>query len=175
MTSVFEPDEHFHTAARPLDCNGRVLKPLDLVRIKCIPSHNFTDPDFAILAEYSGCYGLVTYCMKEPWYFGRSDHPGWVSSDGAVVCVLTRRINGNRVTSWEFWLPEQSVEWLPYNSLIMDVFAEYPWEMADANGNSKHFVIAGMEQFAHIKKVLDAPYETLVKAHAAAALFLSTT
>ena len=165
MTSKFDPDVHYHTQARPRDRHGVYLKPLDLVRIVSIPAHNFSDPDFGYLENYVGCYGLVTYFAKETWYFDKKDHPGWVSGDGKYACVLTRRIDGDRITSWEFWLSEGDVEKLPYNSLIMNVFADYPWQLTNDDGSSEMFIVEGMEEFAHIRKILEAPYHCLVDAH----------
>lgn len=162
----------YHTDLQPKSKDGTIIKPLDLVITGEIPQHYWQDPNFTNLKNYQGCYGLVTYSEADmgtvcsPWSYGRKGHPGWVDLDGSHVNVLCRRISDNSVTSYDFWLPTISLTKIPYNSLIMNIFADYPWQMQDTEGPSSTFFIReGMEEFAHIKKIMDTPYERLVEAH----------
>jgi hypothetical protein len=159
-------DAHFHTKLRPIDGRGIALKPLDLVVIKKLDWQDKEDDQFPFLRDYEGGYGLVTYFAKEPFYFGNREHPGWVSRDGKSVNVYARKISGDVITSWDFWIPAANLWRIPYNVFIMSVFAEYPIELADDEGpSSHHFLVRGMEQFRVIEQVLKTPYESLVRAH----------
>jgi hypothetical protein len=165
--------DHFHTKLRPLDSRGEPLKPLDLVIIEAVPEHYWAETGVESLKEYTGQYGLVTYYgvgpHVEPYHFGRKDHPGWVSGDGGVVNVLTRRIDGDAIASCEFWIPPSDLRKIPFNTLIMNVFVEYPWAMGDTDGPSDClFIRAPLEEFFRIKTILDAPLHVLQSAHDAA-------
>jgi hypothetical protein len=164
---------HFHTSLRPKDQHGIELQPLDLVIVSEIPTHYYADPDFAALRNYRGCYGLITYFRNEPFFYGEKDNPGWLSSDGSEVYVLTHRMGENAVYSFDFWLPTANLVKIPYNIPIMSIFSEYPWQMPDYNGPSSHdFVVRGMEQFRQIELILNTPHDELVKAHDAVAAVL---
>ena len=171
----------YHTSLRPGDCNGITLKPLDLVVINRLPEHYWQDPIFANLSEFSGCYGLITYSSEgaegvteyQPYFRGNKEHPGWVSGDGSVVNVLSRRISGESVVSCEFWIPPVDLRKIPFNCLIMNVFAEYPWQMAESAGpSSRFFVKRGMPEYDYIKMILQRPHSTLEAAHKAAMTIL---
>ncbi|MFT3987439.1 hypothetical protein [Aestuariivirga sp.] len=160
-------NKHFHTTLRPLDRNGRLLQPLDLVILGSIPEHYWSDPDFRGLQDYGGKYGMVVYFDRNtPFDFGRKDHLGWVSPDGANVCVLTTKIADDAVYPLEFWLPANTLAKIPYNTFIANLFADYPWLMGDEDGPGDHpFIVRGMEQFEHIERILNTPYEALTAAH----------
>lgn len=166
----------YHTEARPLDINGKAIKPLDLVMLGDIPEHNWSDKEFQSLKKYAGCYGLVTYHsfgdgVYEPYYNRNKDHPGWVSGDGKTVFVESRTIDKEKkcVLSWGFWLPASSLTLIPYNILIMNIFVEYPWQMQEVDGPSDYlFIRDGIPEYEHIKRIMTAPYEKLVEAHNAA-------
>ncbi len=166
----------YHTNKRPRDKNGNTLKPLDLVILGDIPEHYWVDPGFSSLKKYKGCYGLITYedrdgIVYNPYYLGDKNHPGWVNSEGSVVNVLTRRIDmdNEAVASWQFWLPPETLQKIPYNALIMNIFAEYPWQMKEENGPSDYlFIRKGVEEYQYIKKIMETPYKKLVAAHDAA-------
>jgi hypothetical protein len=175
MTARIDFGKHFHTELRPVDCAGQKLCPLDLVIINDIPRELYSDEGLENLQGYIGKYGLISYFMNQPFYYGKKDHPGWVSGDGSMISVLTRKISKARtdgrnvVTTWDFWLAPKNLTKIPFNSLVMNIFADYPWQMPDDDGPSDHhFIVEGMEQYAHIERVLNSPYESLVKAHDAA-------
>jgi hypothetical protein len=168
-------DNLYHTDLRPLDCNGVPMKPLDLVVINEIPEHYWLDPDFATLRKYGGCYGLITYSNDggieyPPYFLGNRQHPGWVSGDGGVVNVLSHRVTDERdVATGEFWIPPTSLRKIPFNSLIMNIFVEYPWQMGEEDGpGSTFFVREGIPEYEHIKRILETPRAVLEAAHQAA-------
>ncbi len=164
----------FHTELMPHDCNGLLLQPMDLVSIGAIPSHYWSDPEFNSLQNFSGGYGLITYYPGseiefDPYFQGDKDHPGWVSREAKLVYVLSRRIENAHVATCDFWLPPQSLKKLPFNSIIMNIFAQYPWQMREADGpGSELFVSEGMKQFDYLRAIIQTPYSELVKAHEAA-------
>lgn len=173
MNSPVNFDKHFHTSVRPLDSKNQELRPLDLVIIDKVPECHHQEEGLEFIRNYEGKYGLITYFMGQPYYYDKKDHPGWVSSDGTVVCVWSHAIDDGVITAWDFWLPPENLTRIPYNFLIMNIFAEFPWQMRDTDGPSDHnFVVEGMEQFAQIKAIMETPYETLVDAHNAAAAVL---
>jgi hypothetical protein len=169
----------YQTNRLPKDKFGCEIKPLDLVILGDIPEHEWSDPEFASRKHYAGCYGLVTYANRDsvayqPFFYGKKDHPGWVSGDGQFVNVLTRRIADGKVVSTNFWMPLNSLKKIPFNSFIMDIFADYPWEMMEEEGPSSfHFIRKGMLEYEHIEKVVKTPYEVLVDAHEAAVSVLN--
>lgn len=178
MVRKFDPLRHYQIGERPLDAVGAELCPLDLVIIRKVPEHYYADPEFASLEDYKGRFGLVTYSAAgkatEPYYAGRHEHPGWVDGTLSHVNVLSRRISVDEIYSYEFWVPVADLLRIPYNSLIMNIFADYPWEMLEEDGPSSHpFLVRGMPQFAHIEMVMTRPYEDLVAAHDAAIGILS--
>ena len=149
------------------------MLPFDLVIIGEIPQHYYADPDFETLKEYGGKYGLITYHAGEPFYYGRKEHPGWTSGDGSHIYVESKRVCDDSICSSGFWLPAITVQKIPFNSLIMNIFSEFVWQMADDEGPSCHFfVVRGMKQFALIERILNTSYEELVKAHNAAMAIL---
>ena len=167
-------DRHFHTALRPPDANGNPLKPFDLVIIGDIPTYYYDEPGCESLRHYGGKYGLVTYFSdNEPFYYGRKDHPGWVSPDGSVVSILSRRVCEDSICSYDFWLSPTTLRKIPYNSIIMNVFTDLVWQMLDDEGPSDHhFIVRGMEQFEMIERILNTPYDDLARAHDAAMKFV---
>jgi hypothetical protein len=165
--------DHFHTGLRPLDGRGEPLKPLDLVVIEAVPWHYWAEPETETLKQYAGRYGLITYYgvgpHAEPYYYGKKDHPGWVSGDGGVVNVLTRRVAGDEIASYEFWIPPSDLRKIPFNALIMNVFVEYPWQMRDTDGPSDSlFIREPLEEFSRLKTILETPLHVLQAAHDAA-------
>ncbi len=51
----------------------------------------------------------------------------------------------------------------------MNIFAELPWQMREEDGPSDYrFIVEGMEWFDRVKRIIEAPYDELVKAHNAA-------
>lgn len=166
----------YHTLVKPVDVNGKAIKPLDLVVLGDIPEHNWSDKEFRSLKEYAGCYGLVTYHsfgdrVYEPYYNRNNDHPGWVSGDGKTVFVESRKIDAekNTVISWGFWMPASSLTLIPYNCLIMNIFVEYPWQMQEADGPEDYlFIREGIPEFDYLKRLIVTPYQKLVEAHNAA-------
>ena len=167
-------NKHFHTSVRPHDMNGGPLQPLDLVVLSEIPEHFWIEPGFEGLKDYAGKFGMVTYLTDGPYYFDMKGYPGWASPTGELVHVIATKIRDDCVYRYEFALPPSTVRRIPYNSIIMSLFADYPWQMPDDEGPSDHpFVIRGMEQFAFIERVLSTPYDELEKAHRAAVQFLA--
>lgn len=173
MTDIYQ------TALRPLDCDGRAMKPLDLVIIKEVPEHYWADPDCSELKSFEGCYGLITYptdgVESQPYYLGNKNHPGWVSGDGTKVNVLARRVRHTEVVSWDLWAPSNCLEKIPFNSLIMNIFAEYPWQMKSEDGpGSILFIREGVPEFDYIKRLVNTSRRVLDKAHAAAMAVLNS-
>jgi hypothetical protein len=165
----------YHNDQRPSDRNGVSLKPLDLVVVASIPEHFWADPEFRQLKEYAGSYGLVTYYDAgtgpscSPWHFDRKGHPGWVMADNSAVNVLCRRVAGDVITSYDFWIPPATLTKIPYNVLVMTIFADYPWQMNEDEGPSAYpFIRGGMPEFDHIRRIIETPYAKLVEAHDAA-------
>jgi hypothetical protein len=164
----------YHTDCRPKDKDGNELKPLDLVIMGEVPKHYWSEPETACLKEYKGCYGLVTYYGNEgghyePFYHDNPLHPGWVSEDGGFINVLTRRIWKRAIWSSDFWMPIGQIQKIPFNSLIMNVFSEYPWYMLENDGPSSFaFIREGMPEYEYMESILSTPYEKLVEAHDAA-------
>ncbi|WP_068460021.1 hypothetical protein [Hyphomicrobium sulfonivorans] len=168
---------YFHTDMRPPDSTGAPLKPLDIVILGEIPEHYWVDSEDQSLRNYAGCYGLVTYRGEgpvfDPYYIENHGHPGWVSEDGRVVNVLSRRLCDNAICSAEFWMPPANLQKIPYNSLIVDLFAQYPWEMNDTTGpSSRLFITNKVQEFAYLKRILETPLDRLQRAHAAAVAVL---
>ena len=168
-------NEIYHTSIRPVDGSGQELKPLDLVILGDIPEHYWSDSP--TLKEYAGAYGLVTYHPSldgvghDPFYNRNKNHPGWVNSTGEVVFVESHRIKKDEeaIYSCEFWLPSASLTRIPFNSLIMNIFVEYPWQMGDVDGPSDYmFIRSGIPEYEYIKKIMCTPYQKLVDAHNAA-------
>lgn len=153
----------------PRDKNGVVLRPLDIVIMGDIPEHYYADIDeesSAALKKFAGGYGLISYSGNEPFYGKGKFHPGWTNQDATVVNVLSHAINGDHVSSYEFWLPANSVERIPYNLIIMNLFSEYPWEMNEDDGpGSYRFIREGMPQFEMVRLILTSTYDDLVSAH----------
>ncbi|MEZ5901202.1 MAG: hypothetical protein R3D51_17110 [Hyphomicrobiaceae bacterium] len=164
--------DRFYSNTVPKDRYGSVLKPMDLVILGDIPEHYWKDPEFSDLKEFSGCYGLITYFPAngpdhEAFYHGDPNHPGWVSGDGDTIYVLSRRIADGFVVSYDFWMPTNHITRIPFNSLIMNIFSQLPWQIAE-DGATKLFVSKGLREFDYIEKLMGLPYERLVLAHAAA-------
>lgn len=163
-----------YSAVQPLDHSGNRLKPLDLVIIQEVPKHYWLDPEFSSLRLYRGCYGLITYAEQEageylPYYMGNPLHPGWASGDGSAVHVLARRTDGDVIWSWDAWLPPNTLQRIPYNCILMNIFSEYPWQMREDDGpGSTLFVRKGIPEFDYLNKIMCAPYSTLLLAHEAA-------
>jgi len=162
----------YHTNVRPKDLHGEVLQPLDLVIIGEIPDHYLSDADgeeAAILNSYAGRYGLITYYMNEPFFYDKKDHSGWVNPDGTVVYVRSHTVAGDHISSYGFWLSSKSLQKIPYNPIIMNVFADFPWEMTEDSGpGTKHFIRKGMPWFDRLKDIMETPYSELVLAGDAA-------
>lgn len=167
----------YHTDKRPLDKSGHELRPLDLVILGDIPRHFWSDKGSERLKRFGGCYGLVTYypsldgVIYDPFYNRNNEHPGWVSGDATIVYVWSHRVDAEEqaVFSEEFWLPAASLTWIPFNSLIMNIFVEYPWEMHEPDGpDSYRFIRSGIPEYEHLKRIMNAPYQKLVEAHDAA-------
>lgn len=174
----------YHTELVPIDRSGQPLKPMDLVIIEEIPDYYWAesdcaDPGLYSLKLYAGCYGLVNYAEQDgveylPFFLGNKKHPGWVNGEGNVVHVHSRRSNGEEILSWDFWLPSGLVRKIPYNSIVMNIFVEYPWQMRDDDGPScSLFIRKGMREFEYISKILQTPYDVLVHAHEAAMEIIS--
>jgi hypothetical protein len=171
----------YHTDLRPLDYNGSPMKPLDLVVINEVPKHYWEEPEVADLKKFVGLYGLITYANDgeseySPYFRGNKQHPGWVSGDGGVVNVLSHRITEEHdVMTCEFWIPPTSLRKIPFNSLIMNIFVEYPWQMGEVDGpSSTFFVREGIPEYEHIKRILETPLAVLEAAHQAAMAVLDT-
>lgn len=147
---------------------------MDIVRLGSIPSHYWSDLDDDSMRKFAGCYGLVTFypgaaTEYDRFFAGDRKHLGWVSPDGDLIFVLSRRIEDDRIWTGELWVPSRSVVKLPLNVLILNIFAQYPWQVRDADGpGCELFVHNGMQEFDHIKNIIEARYEALVEAHEAA-------
>jgi hypothetical protein len=166
MSIECDVHEPFQTRFRPLDRYHAPLQPLDLVVIETIPEFHWQEEGFEEIKYYHGAYGLVTYFGSRPWYPGNHKIPGWVSRNGDQVDVSTHHLSGDVISSWDFWLPANGLRRIPYNFLLMSVFAEYPWAMTENDGPSGiNFIRKGVPQFDYLSEILDAPYERLVKAH----------
>lgn len=163
----------------PCDSAGAELKPLDLVIIEVFPEYFFNEPGSRYLPEEKWKYGLITYTSEgedgpQRYHLGNKDHPGWCSGDGKIVHVLSHANSnlfgrGDEIWVGEFWMPTNCLRKIPFNSLIMNIFSEYPWSFAepDDQGN-EYFVREGMPEHQWIKTLLDTPYEKLCAAHEAA-------
>lgn len=163
----------YHTNLMPLDSRGATLKPLDIVIINSVPSHYWVDHEFSHLKDFEGSYGLITYAGDgvevEPYFNGDKNHPGWVSANGSVVHVLSRRAVGDEIITWDFWIPPGNLKKLPFNTMIMNIFVEYPWQMrCDDGPGSILFIRKGLKEFDFIKIICEAPLDLLEKAHSAA-------
>jgi hypothetical protein len=174
-------DNFYHTDLRPLDCNGSPLKPLDLVVINEVPKHYWKEPEVAHLKKCAGNYGLITYSSEygeeiQPYILGNKRHPGWVNGDCGVVCVMAHLITDEHdVMTCEFWIPPTSLRKIPFNSLIMNIFVEYPWQMGEVDGpSSTFFVRKGIPEYEHIKRIMETPLAVLEAAHQAAMAVLDT-
>ena len=170
-----QPDDS--DIARPVDMHGNLLGPLDLVILGEIPEHYYADSDprtAAVLRSYAGCYGLITFEMNERYRNNNKSHPGWVSGDSSAVYVISHAINDNHISAYDFWLSPTTLRKIPFNYLIMNVFADFPWELIEATGSTSHFVSVGTDKYEIIKSILETPYDTLKRAHDAAAHVLAT-
>jgi hypothetical protein len=158
----------YHTKIFPSDCNGHQIKPMDLVIINSVPEYYWREVGCSALQNFSGCYGLVTYYPGEgecePFYLGNKEHPGWTSSDRKLVFVLSRQIIENRVMTYNFWLDPKQLNRIPFNALIMNIFSQLPWQMQQVDGpSSELFIKEGMSEFAYLKKIMQAPYQEMVR------------
>jgi hypothetical protein len=165
----------FHTNVRPQDAFGQKLQPFDFVIIGKIPEPNYMDPDFASLKEYEGCYGMVVYSGDTPYNFGDKNHLGWISPDGQYVCVISRRVEMDTLLAWDFWLPASTLRKIPFNYPLAAAFASYRLFLEDNELGPEFMIVEGTEPFEKIKAVLQAPYNTLVKAHHEIAKLLAVT
>jgi hypothetical protein len=166
-------ENYYHTPIRPLDCHGVPLQPLDLVLINSVPSHYWAEVGTSSLREFEGQYGLITYYGSdseyEPYYLGNRAHPGWVSGDGSVVNVRSRRVADDSIMTADFWIPPAALQRLKFNLLIMNIFVEYPWQMREPDGpSSTLFIRRGMQEFDRLEQLLRVPYVEMVAAHDAA-------
>ncbi len=164
---------------KPRDSAGVELKPLDLVIIEKFPEYQFSEPGVQYLPEDKWKYGLITYISDvehgpQRHYLGNKQHPGWCSGDGQTVYLLSHANSnlfgrGDEIWVGEFWMPTNCLRKIPFNSLIMNIFSEYPWSFSepDDQGN-EYFVREGMPEHQWIKTLLDTPYEKLCAAHEAA-------
>jgi hypothetical protein len=163
----------FHTDVRPLDCKGNKLQPLDFVIIGEIPEYYYAEEGVEALANYSGKYALVTYIDNDsPYYVKEKNWLGWINPRGNQVHVVSRRIGEGKLCEYDFWLDASTLTKIPYNYLLAAAFASYPIVLSDLDLGNHHFVVQGMEQFERIKSILQAPYDTLVKAQNEVAKFL---
>jgi hypothetical protein len=156
----------YHTNVFPEDSNGQPIKPMDLVIIDCVPELYWTEPGCSVLQSFAGCYGLVTYHPGEgecePFYLGNKEHPGWTSGDRKLVFVLGRQIIGDRVMTYDFWLDPKNLTRIPFNSFVMNIFSQLPWQMQEVDGpSSELFIKEGMPEFAYLKKIMQTPYKKL--------------
>lgn len=166
----------YHTDVQPVDEGGKVLKPLDLVLIGDIPEYYWNETETESLKAYEGTIGLVNYEEREsaycnPYRVDKTYYPGWVNNDGDFVQVDTRRHDQENdcILSFGFWLPAKNLKKIPYNSLIMNIFVEYPWQMGEEDGPSTyHFIRKGVPEYDYLAMILDMPYERLQRAHEAA-------
>lgn len=168
---------------RPFDCHGAALSAFDIVRLLRLPDYIWTDADSEqIRAAYQGyiqCYGLVKYAR----YTGPDGKRIWYGPNSQILVELVK-IAGDVATAYEFVVPPDCVERIPYNALIMSIFGNFRfqihWEALSTDGSLQEWnprpleetkwpVRHGTKMYEVIKKVYDTPYETLVAAHNKAA------
>lgn len=172
----------YHTDERPRDLYGQKLKPLDLVLIEKIPATYWEEEGCEKIKLFEGCYGIINYWTAEkthsPFYNGLKGNLAWISKDATWVNVATRRHDAEEECffSYDFWLPAKELSKIPYNSLIMNLFVEYPWDMQEVDGpSSELFIRKGIPEYEYLKKISETPYKDLVTAHNAAMSGLGQT
>jgi hypothetical protein len=163
----------YHTHLRPEDSEGNSLKPLDIVIIQEVPEHYWQEPDSRNLREFAGCYGLLNYAIEygegQPYHLDNPDHPGWVSRDGSVVRVVSRCLRQTEIVTCEFWLPPRNLKKIQFNSFVLNIFSEYPWQMREDDGPGSYFFLkSGLSEFEYLKKIMSTPIHVLNEAHMAA-------
>ena len=63
-------------------------------------------------------------------------------------------------------MQSRSLEKIPYNSIIMNIFSEFVWQMSNTDRpEDEFFVVRGMPQFHVINCILSRTYTELVEAH----------
>lgn len=168
---------------RPVDCHGHALSAFDIVRLLRLPDYIWADADTEqIRAAYQGyiqCYGLVRYARYHSPDGGRI----WYGPNSHILVELVK-IAGDVATAYEFVVPPDCVERIPYNALIMSIFGNFSWqihwEALSTDGGlqawnprppeeTKWPVSRGTRMYGLVKAIYDTPYETLVAAHNEAA------
>ena len=172
---------------RPADFHGAALGALDIVRLLRLPDWQWSDTDGeetkAAFQDHKPCYGLVKYAR-------RPDRDGWQNWHGpnGHIFIEVVKIAGSRATAYGFVVPSSYVERLPYNSIIMNIFANFDWESGwDAIYTPEDIqkwtprppeaiewaVTKGTKAFEAIETIIQAPYEKLVAAHNEAAKLIA--
>ena len=169
---------------RQADCHGAVLSAFDIVRLLRLPDYVWADADSKqIRAAYQGyiqCYGLVKYSR----YHDLDGKRIWYGPNSNILVELVK-IAGEVATAYEFVVPPDCVERIPYNALIMNIFGNCDWQIhwkslctADEDlpewnprpsEQTKWSVQSGTKMYEIVKAIYETPYETLVAAHNAAA------
>ena len=165
--------------SRPLDRFGNPISAFDIIRLIKLPDYIMADADTPelekIYRDYEGCYGIVRY-------FERPDQDGWrryTSANGVILIKLTKLVD-DFFTSYEFVVPADCVEVLPYNILIMNLLVSVDWQIAwsplDEFNSEVDFLYQPSEEvinpvrsgnplYAWLKAIASLSYEELVMHH----------
>jgi len=184
-----EPSPSDVESKQPADCHGAPLSAFDIVRLLRLPDWGRLNADSdvtkAAFQDHKSCYGLVTYSR-------RPDRDGWRRWHGPDnhVFIEVVKITGLVVTAYGFVVPSSYVERLPYNAIIMNIFADFDWHSGwdtifKAEDIQKwtprlpevieEAVTSGTKAFEVIKAILETPYETLLAAHDEAAKIIGAS
>ena len=172
----------------PTDCQGSTLGAYDIVRLLRLPDWEWSAADSeetkAAFQDHKPCYGFITYAL-------RPDHDGWRRWHGpdSHIFIEVVKITGLVATAYGFVVPSSYVERLPYNSIIMNIFANYDWQIGwdtdykpeDIQKWTPHppealeaAVTSETKAFEVIKTILHTPYEKLLAAHDEAAKIIAS-
>lgn len=173
---------------RPADCHGTVLCAYDIVQLLRLPDWEWSDIDSketkAAFQDHKPCYGLVTYARRPD----RDGWRRWHGPDGHIFIEVVK-ITGLVATAYGSVVPSSYVERLPYNGIIMNIFANYDWQIGwdtiykpediqewtpRSPEAIEEAVTSGTKAFEVIKAILYTPYETLLAAHNEAAKIIAS-
>ena len=168
-------------ANRPRDCNGTVLSAFDIVRIMYLPDYIFADADTQELRDtykgYEHCYAIIKYAR----YPDQDGWRRWYGNNGLILVEATKATE-LFITVYEFVIPPQCVERLPFNSVIMNLFVNFDWQIhwdASTVGKKQEWDIhhpdkvimpikKGTAPYNRLNAIINTPYDELILAHCAA-------
>lgn len=111
------------------DRDGNVLRLNDLVVIEKLPQNYWTAQDCGEATAdwingFQGAYGLIARPNGEKYYPGTTDWPSWLSRDCSHVNVLSRRLDGDEIISFDFLLPASLLVKIEFNFLLYAVLVD---------------------------------------------------